>query len=155
MKKSGRDDASICRITIDERLDEGLIKIAIADILPGRENLSGDPLDAWSDERVELISRGDFLDTFKLDKDDPLLETFAGKPSPEAGKENSEGVFWRSLEEGQVFLVGEIVVEGADSKAPETIFARPGASTVLRIDRIEKIKQKHEDLYSKALMDWS
>lgn len=155
MEESKRDHARVRRITIDERLDEGLLKIAVADLLPGRENLSGDPLDAWSEERVQLINRDGFLGTFELDDDDPLLETLASKPSSEAGDEERVGAFWRSLEEGQVFLVGEIAVEGADSTAPVAIFARPGTPTLLRIDRIEKIKKTHEGLYTKALMEGS
>jgi len=149
------DSACVRRITIDERLDEGLLKIAVADLLPGYENLSDDPLDAWSVERLELINHEDYLCTFGLDKGDSLLGAFIGGPASEIAEEDPEGAFWRSLEEGQVFLVGEIAVEETESTAPMGIFARPGETTVLRIDRIEEIKKKHEGLYSKALLSGS
>lgn len=143
--------ARVRRITIDERLDEGLLKVAVADLLPGHDDLSDDPLDAWSEESLELISREDFLGEFGLEPRDPLLATLVGIRDSVAADEDPEGAFWRTLEEGQVFLVGEIGITGDDREAPEGIHVRTGTSTVLRIDRIDRIKKKHEALYSMAL----
>ena len=83
--------------------------------------------------------------------DEAWLKTLVGDPSSDFEDEKLVGAFWRSLEEGQVFLVGEIEVKGGDASAAMNILAKPGPRTVLRIDRIERIKKKHEALYSKAL----
>ena len=153
MKASESDAPRVRRITIDERLDEGLIRIAEAELLPGWGELSGDPLDAWSDECSRLISREDFLDTFELSGSDALLGVLAGLPSSESDDGVRVGAFWRSLEEGQVFLVGEMKADREDPKSPGAIRARSGASTVLRIDRTENVKSEHETLYTKALTE--
>lgn len=155
MKPPTTECARVRRITIDERLDEGLLKIAVADLLTGREDLSDDPLDAWSDERLVLINRENFMRRFDLDINDAVLGTLIGAPGSEVDEDDPVGAFWRTLEEGQVYLVGEIAVESADSGGSVRILVRPGASTVQRIDRIEAIKKKHEGLYSRALLNGS
>lgn len=155
MKEPTGECVRVRRITIDERLDEGLLKIAVADLLPGHADLSNDPLDAWSDERLELINREDYMCSFGLSKGDPLLGVLVDEPASESAERDPEGTFWRSLEEGQVYLVGEIAVEEAESTSSIGIFAGRGEHTVLRIDRIEDIKKKHEELYSKALLSRS
>jgi phage terminase large subunit-like protein len=151
MSKPKPRPARARRITIDERLDEGLLKIAIADLLPGHKELGDDPLDAWSNETVRLIGQDDLLPMLELATDDPLVRHLAGDPPAEVGEDALVGVIWRSLEEGQVYIAGEVEVETAEPPAPTSIVARPGSWTVLRVDRIEGIKKKHEALYSKAL----
>lgn len=151
MRRSQKSHPRVRRITVDERLDPGLLKIALAELLPGHDDLSEDPLDAWSEETVRLIGSDDLLPMLELGAGDPALTALAGNPSGDVGPDELVGMIWRSLEEGQVFLAGEIEVEAGGASASPSIVARPGSWAVLRIDRIEAIKSKHEALYSRAL----
>ena len=155
MKKKAARRAKVWRVTIDERLDEDLVKIGVATLRPGRTDLGKDALDNWSDEEVHLVHPSDYLDAFKLGKGDPLLKTLSAELKLGARKKDLEGGLWRFLEEGQVYLVGEFEVEGTDPADPERIVTRPGVHSILRIDRIPAIKKRHKDLYSAALKEGS
>ena len=55
MRKSELTRARVRRISIDERLDGDLVKIGVADLLPGHTDLGEDALDSWSDEHLRLV----------------------------------------------------------------------------------------------------
>ena len=155
MKKGEARRAHVWRVTIDERLDADLLKIGVAELLPGRTDLGEDALDNWSEEEVRLVRPSDFLGTFGLRKSDPMLKPLSVELKLGGGEKDLEGVLWRFLEEGQVYLVGEFEIKGKDPRNPESIAARPGVHSVLRIDRIPVIKKRHKDLYSAALKEGS
>jgi hypothetical protein len=155
MKPPGTKRLRVRRITIDERLDGDLIKIGIAELLPGHVDISDDVLDGWSDEVVRLIRPRTMLTTFGLRAKDPLLATLAGELAPKADASDLRASLWRSLEEGQVFFVGEIEIAGDDRSQPDSIVACAGASSVIRVDRIPGIKTRHKKLYSEALKEGS
>ena len=155
MRKKDPKRARVRRITIDERLDKDLVKIGVASLLPGHTNLSEDALDSWSEEKVRLIRPSTFLRTFGLRKGDPLLKTLTEELTPQPEEKDIKGALWRSIEEGQVFLSGELEVRGSDRKAPACILVCHGAHSVVRIDRIPAIKKKHKGFYSAALKEGS
>ncbi len=155
MRKNHSTRARVRRISIDERLDGDLIKIGVADLLPGHSDLGEDALESWSDEHVRLVRPSTFLRSFGLRKDHSELEALVAELPLEPGKDEPSGAFWRTLEEGQVYLSGEIEVRGIDRSSIEGITARPGAFSVVRIDRIPTIKNKHKRLYSAALKERS
>ena len=155
MKKKEAKRAQVRRITIDERLNEDLVKIGVARLLPGHADLCEDTLDSWSEEEVRLIHPSTLLRTLGLRKSDPLLKTLSGELASGLEEKNLKGVLWRSLEEGQVYLAGEFEVRGEDRSDPDRIVVRPGAHCVLRIDLIPAIKKRHKDLYSAALKEGS
>ena len=154
MKKHSKR-VRVWRITIDERLDKDLVKIGVARLLPGHTNLGQDDLDSWSEEKVRLIRPSTFLRTFGLRKTDPLLRTLYGELKPGTEEKDLKSALWRSVEEGQVYLAGEIEVKGKDRRKPDGIVTCPGAHSVLRIDRIPAIKKRHKDLYSVVLREGS
>lgn len=155
MRKIESTRARVRRISIDERLDGDLVKIGVADLRSGHTDLGGDDLESWSVEHVRLVRPSTFLRSFGLRKNHPELEALVAQLPLGPGENESSGAFWRSLEEGQVYLAGEIEVRGTDRSSIEGISACPGAFSVVRIDRIPIIKNKHKQLYSAALKEGS
>ncbi len=153
MRKQASAHARVRRITIDERLDGDLVKIGVADLLPGHTNLGDDALDSWSEERVKLIRPSTCLRSFGLSRNHPELRSLVAELPLGPEDNDPTGAFWRSLEEGQVYLAGEIEAVGAGRSSIEGITASPGAFSVVRIDRIPVIKNKHKELYSAALRE--
>jgi len=74
MKKKEAKRAQVRRITIDERLNEDLVKIGVARLLPGHADLCEDTLDSWSEEEVRLIHPSTLLRTLGLRKSAPLVK---------------------------------------------------------------------------------
>ncbi len=155
MRKKEPTRARVRRISIDERLDGDLVKIGVADLRSGHTDLGLDALDGWSEERVRLVRPSTFLRSFGLKKNHSELQALVEELPLGPGENDPPGAFWRSLEEGQVYLAGEIEVRGIDRSSIEGIAACPGTFSVVRIDRIPTIKNKHKQLYSAALKEGS
>ncbi len=155
MRKKASARARVRRISIDERLDGDLLKIGIGELLPGHTDLGEDDLDGWSEEEVRLVRPATFLRSFGLKRSHPELLALVAELPPGLGESEPAGTFWRSLEEGQVYLAGEIELRGRDRSSIEGLTACPGAFLVVRIDRIPVIKNRHKQLYSAALKERS
>ena len=155
MRKKASARARVRLISIDERLDGNLVKIGIADLRSGHSDLGEDDLDSWSEEDVRLVRPSTFLRSFGLSRSHSELEALASELPLGPEENDPTGAFWRSLEEGQVYLAGEIEVRGLTRSSIEGISACPGAFSVVRIDRIPTIKNRHKQLYSAALKEGS
>jgi hypothetical protein len=153
MRKKASAPARVRRITIDERLDGDIVKIGVADLLPGHADLGDDDLKAWSEERVKLVRPSTYLRSFGLSAKHPELASLVAELPLGPEDNDPTDAFWRSLEEGQVYFAGEIEVLGKDRSSIEGITASPGAFSVVRIDRIPTIKNRHKQLYSVALRE--
>jgi hypothetical protein len=155
MRKSESTRVRVRRICIDERLDGDLVKIGVADLRSGYTDLGDDDLDSWAEEEVRIVRPSTFLRSFGLSGKHPELQALVAE-LPLGPEENDPAAFfWRSLEEGQVYLAGEIEMRGIDRSSIEGITVCPGAFSVVRIDRIPVIKNKHKMLYSAALRERS
>jgi hypothetical protein len=155
MRKKEMARTRVRRISIDERLDGDLVKIGVADLRSGHTDLGEDALDSWSEEEVRLVRPATFLRTFGLKRGHAELDALVAELPPGLGESDPAGTFWRSLEEGQVYLAGEIELRGRDRSSIEGLTACPGAFLVVRIDRIPVIKNRHKQLYSAALKERS
>lgn len=155
MRKRASAQARVRRISIDERLDGDLMKFGIAKLLPGHTDLGEDDLDGWSEEQVRLVRPATFLRSFGLKRGHSELQALVAELPFGPEESDPVGSFWRSLEEGQVYLAGEIEVLGPGRSQIEGIRTKTGAHTVVRIDRIPVIKNKHKKLYSVALEEGS
>lgn len=155
MRKKESARARVRRICIDERLDGDLVKIGVAGLKSGRTDLGGDDLDSWGDEEVRLVRPSTFLRSFGLSGRHPELQALVAELTLGPDENDPAASFWRSLEEGQVYLAGEIEVRGIDRSSIEGITACPGAFSVVRIDRIPAVKNRHKELYSAALRERS
>lgn len=117
--------APVYRITIDERLNGEHVRLLIAPLVEGVQQFGDRPTD-WEPERIVLASRTTYV----------MWMGVRRKELP-----------WRTLEEGQVFLVGEFKVLG-NPKAPRGFRVCPGAQALLRIDQLPLVKERAKRLYS-------
>lgn len=139
------------RVTVDERLDESLVRLLVAPLAEGVEDITEDRLANWEPEKEVLATRRTFRRRLGLPKEDASLRQAVKEVlGTEAGRGAARDLLWRGLKEGQVFLVGQFEVVGPRGE-PEAIRAREGANDFLRIDRIPAVKESAKKLYSKAL----
>ncbi|MHC4250737.1 MAG: hypothetical protein ACYS9X_16540 [Planctomycetota bacterium] len=155
-----KQEAVVRRITVDERLDETLIRFVIAPLAGGVEKIT-DSLEDWGPEEEELVTPKTFLRCLGVKKDPDLLRLAHGEIVGESGSSESRATptgkkkpaaeqMWRALAEGQVFIVGRFRLEG-ERHDPEAITPGDGQPDFLRIDRISFVKDALKKLYSDAL----
>jgi len=140
-------DATVRRITIDERLSEDLIRLEICELKKTCE--SGefkDEPDFWKDtaqEGEEILARpinpeegsGKYLYTDLMSIPESQVKKFP----------------WKDLKEGQVFLSGafEIKEEQSGDKKVSRYFIRPGGEAFKQID--DDVKENTKTLYYEIL----
>jgi hypothetical protein len=117
------------RITVDEQLEEELIRLSICNLLDGIEEFS-DEIDEWDDEIGVLINPGNYAENMDI---------------PKSKQKELE---WIDLKEGRVFLSGEFVAKPSDEK-PEKFIVTPGKQNFLCIDGM--VNKEIKALYSRAL----
>ncbi len=159
--KTGRPTRQVLRITVDERLDEELLRVLVARLATGTGSFAVDDIDAWGEERSEYVTAGNWPGAFRVpagarniraavkqmvgDIDDSKL---VGKTKVEVPLKRA---FWNALQEGQVFLVGAFRVEKKRRGEPYLVKVAPGRRALLRIDRLSSVKKTISGLYSAAL----
>jgi len=117
------------RITVDERLAAGLIRLAVCRLKKGVEvfyDREGD----WGPERAWLARP----------------ENYARK----LGVPKAEAPAWDSLQEGQLYLSGEFEIVGERS-SPSYFCVSPGAKEFVRIDALEEYRRGLQRVYSVLL----
>jgi hypothetical protein len=140
-------DATVRRITIDERLSEDLIRLEICELK--KTSKSGefkDEPDFWKDivqEGEEILARpinpeegsGKCLYTDLMSIPESQVEKFP----------------WKDLKEGQVFLSGafEVKEEQSGDKKVTRYFIRPGQEAFKQID--DDVKENTKTLYYEIL----
>lgn len=144
--------ASVRRITVDEWLDEDLLRLEVADLVDGVEDLLADDPYAWTRERDVLVRSADYLATLGLNHRPRLRTTIVKELTGEPPGRDARDKVWRRLAEGQVFLVGRFTVVGK-RKAPKSIRAGGKDYDALRIDRISAVKAIHKARYARTLPD--
>jgi hypothetical protein len=117
------------RITVDERLADDLIRLAICSLNEGVEEFF-DRQGDWGRERESWVRPSNYV---------RRLGVSAAKAPP-----------WASLEEGQLFLSGEFEVIG-DRLGPDHFRICPGAREFIRIDTVEELKEGVKRLYFTVL----
>jgi len=128
-KKKGTPGAVVRRITVDEKLPGGDIRILIAALAPGVEAFFDRGID-WGEEVEVRVTPATYAQQLGLP--DP-----AGRP-------------WESLAEGQVFCSGEFEIVG-QREAPMWLQVCPGRREFLRLDTLAEFKEGLKWLYSRAL----
>jgi hypothetical protein len=126
---SGKIEAVVRRITIDEKLSDDLIRALVSPLAKGAEEF-GDRTENWGEEEEILIRPEDYLS--KLD-----IPSSKAKDLP-----------WPDFREGQVFLSGQFRAVDEKEK-PERFAVSPGQKEFLRIDG--NIKAEVKRLYFEAL----
>lgn len=131
---AGPSSPQVWRITVDEWLADDLIRVVRCRLVDGVDEF-WDRTNEWAREYALLITPGNYVR--KL-----------GIPS-------EEDLPWRTLEEGQVFLVGEFGIvrrEGAtEDAAPAHFRVERGRTTFLRIDQMDVFRDDLKAVYSAAL----
>ena len=118
-------ESPVCRITVDERLSDNLVRLLIAPLAAGVKKFIDRDAD-WGPEEEVMVNAADYA-------------LRMGVPEAELP--------WRTLAEGQVFLVGQFETMGAQT-APEGFKVRPGERVWLRIDSLSLVKEPAKQLYS-------
>ena len=123
------------RITIDEKLEDGLFRILIASL---RDNIMefSDELWCWNEEREDFI----------------LPEDYAQKLG--MTKRNAEAWPWDSLCEGQVFLQGRFMMN-PNQKARMKFFVNKRRRNFRRVDPLlkEQVKQTYLAVLQRSVSD--
>ena len=120
-------ESPVYRITVDERLSDNLVRLLIAPLAAGVDTFADRDQD-WGPEEEVMVTAANYA-------------LRMGVPEAELP--------WRTLAEGQVFLVGHFKTVGARA-APEGFQVRPGPGgrTWLRIDNLSLVKEPAKQLYS-------
>ena len=121
--------AQVRRITVDEKLSDDLFRFVFCSLKKGVEKFSNQG-DKWQKEQEKLVHPKNYSRILNVSK--------------------SEAPAWATLHEGQVFLSGEFVVIGDQTK-PDHFEVSPGSRKFLRIDEMDTIKKDVESLYSDVL----
>ena len=154
-KKSPR--VHVQRITVDEWLEEDLLRLAVAKLKSGVTDLSEDCLEHWKDETNKLVTPSNVLRTLGLKKGSRTLSALIEALSYEGRAAAEHLELWRRLKEGQVFLAGSLSVTRRKPRAKgaprEVVHIRvaPGEFDIIRIDTLPAVKRVHQDAYTAAL----
>lgn len=161
---------AVFRVTIDERIDESLIRTLVAAPKENTEKVPWDDDTLWTDEKelficltnktenTNKLSPTFFLSVFGAtetkheDRDDTSsLKEMIKEAVGDLPEKTDKDVLWKELQEGQTYLVGQFEVIGSRKK-PDTIVVNSKLHDFLRIDQIPTIKNTAASLYSKALI---
>jgi hypothetical protein len=115
----------VYRITVDERLSDNLVRLLIAPLAAGVDAFA-DRDEDWGPEQEVMVNSTNY--------------------ALHMGVREAE-LPWRTLAEGQVFLVGQFETVGTQT-APEGFKVRPGEQAWLRIDSLSLVKEPAKQLYS-------
>ncbi len=152
-------EAPLMRITVDEVLDEHLARLRVAPVKNDVSQLTLDDIDNFDDEEEILVTPSNLSTLLNL-KGQTLRAAVGAVGGEAIGGKTGEARLWRGLKEGQVFMVGKFAVdpvpevEVPDTKAtPREAISRvgKGARQLMRIDRIDEVKNRGKLLYAKAL----
>jgi len=148
----GKGASAVYRITVDEVLDDSLVRLLVAPLAAGVEEITDDDLAYWGTEKAVMATADDVLEKLGLTRHRALV---AGVVRHWAGDDNSKSTsrerFWQMLAEGQVYLFGRFKVTGK-REDPKAIRVRRGPKDLLRIDRLTAVKDGAKALYAAALV---
>ena len=144
MKKNG---SKVRRITVDERLDDNLIRILVSEL---REEVNvGELVDdnIWEEETSLLVSRirredignkvsRGVVDWSKLKRDWEIPERISPK--------------WDDLYEGQVYLQGAYSLKKENGRI--MLYRNPKIRHIVRVDLVPNMKEHRDSLYNLLLL---
>ena len=126
--------APVWRITVDERLDDHLIRVLRCRLVEG-VNEFWDRADEWGREYELLVTPEDYLRKLCIPADADLP--------------------WDALTEGQVYLVGEFAPvrpeDAAPSAEPTRFRLEPSRANLLRVDQITGFRDGLRTIYTTVL----
>ena len=123
--------AIVNRITVDEKLSEGLFRFLICRLKEERITFK-DRFNEWTEEKEKIVKPQNYYRTFKTRK--------ALAPP------------WNNLVEGQVYLSGQFKRVG-DPKKTTQFTINPEKQNFMRIDNIPIIREGIQILYSDVLKE--
>lgn len=116
------------RITVDEKLSEGIFRFLVCRLRAGRESFK-DRFNEWTEEKRRIVNPQNYYRTLKVKK--------------------AQAPPWEDLVEGQVYLSGHFKVE--DTKKINPFIVDPEQQNFARIDNMPIIRQAIQTLYSDIL----
>lgn len=148
----GKRKIKVYRITVDEKLDNNTVRFLVCPLVQGIEKFVNkkikqivitDRARNWDEERGFIVKRDDF---------EELLPTLGLVP------ENVKDFVWENINEGQIYLLGEVTREMAtkqdsDENNDKKVFTRfivdQGKANFYRID--QEVKETIKRLYFSTL----
>jgi hypothetical protein len=124
-----KQKAIVNRITVDEKLSEGLFRFLVCRLKEGRITFK-DRFGEWTEEKEKLVNPQNYYRTLKTKK--------------------SQAPPWENLDEGQVYLSGQFKEVG-DVKKTNQFIIDPEKQNFMRIDNIPTIREGIKTLYSDIL----
>jgi hypothetical protein len=142
-----KNESTVRRITVDERLDDNLIRILVSELC--EEVNVGELVDdnIWDEETSLLVSRireedirnkvsRGVVDWLKLKRDWEIPERISPK--------------WDDLYEGQVYLQGAYSLKKENDRI--MLYRNPKIRHVVRIDLVPNMKEHRDSLYNLLLL---
>lgn len=146
VRRTKDNGSKIRRITVDERLDENLIRILVCEL---REEVeSGELVDdtIWGEENSLLVSRlreKDINDVYRDVVNWSLLKRVWEIPERISPKLSD-------LHEGQVYLQGAYSLKKENGRI--MLYRNPKIRRIVRIDLVPNIKEHPNSLYNLLLL---
>ncbi len=131
-RRQSNENKRVRRITIDDKLEEKLIRVLVCNLAPGVREFSDLPED-WGMERAFSMRPGNYA-------------KMLGLPS---GEQYQKQYTWDALSEGQVFLSGEFEADNPES--PTKFRVVPGRKEFVRIDQVRFFRDRFKEQYAKLL----
>ena len=124
-----KKDGSVKRITVDEKLEDNLVRLLICELPQGAKKFSDEEA-KWGDEESYFVTPDDYVQEMGIPR-------WKEKDWP-----------WEGLREGQVFLSGNFVTVGR-SKSSRRFAAGRKRRNFLSIEHV--VKEEAKRLYSEVL----
>jgi len=157
-QQSGK--SGVLRITVDERLDETLVRVLVARPARGTGRIEVSDVDVWQDEKPVTVGPADWPGVFRVPVTARALAAAARQVLGDVGNRkltrmSGAGVpprrlCWNGFREGQVYLSGSFVVEERRGE-PHVIRPVPGRRQFIRVDRLAAVQAASNALYASAL----
>lgn len=142
----------VCRITVDEVLDESSIRVLVAPLADGVRDVSVDDVEDWQEEVPGVVTPEDCLSVMGARGKELVSAALRAVGGAKASRRVARQEFFGGLREGQVFLVGRFTVAKRGGEPQTITVVGGGPRQMLRIDRLEGVKNSGKKLYAEALV---
>jgi len=143
------------RITVDERFSDWSIRLLIASLagqaVRSDKKIEFQDTNCWNPEKSIYVNRKNFKSHLQLGGDKRMMYCAVKEVIGEVEQKPTANLLWLSLEEGQVFIVGNFRLKGERFEPEYLAISSTPTKDFLRIDRIERFKDNTKNLYSRAI----